>query len=129
MDETRTHDCWRGGPNNSERSPDRWVFVDVTTTLTRNSETLETDPAYLRSGEGAGGAALAECGEDCSHPVTVWNDVDSGPDLFISTEHIVWRVMVNCPVDQWEDELWMCTYRVDAETGDVLSGGPECCID
>jgi len=120
---------WPEGPDNSEPCPDRWVFVDVTTTLSRHIETLETDPAYLLSGEDAVGTALAECGEDCSHPVTVWDDVDSGPDLFISTEHVVWRIMVNCPVDQWKDELWMCTYRVDAETGDVLSGGPECCID
>lgn len=123
------HVYWPEGPDNSEPCPDRWVFVDLTTTLSRHIETLETDPGHLLSGEDAVNAVLAECGEECSHPVTVWDDVESGPDLFISTEHVVWRVMVDCPVDQWEDELWMCTYRVDAETGDVLSGGQECCID
>ncbi len=120
---------WPSGPGESELCPGRWVFADFSTTLSRHIETLETNPANLLSGEEAVAAALAQCGDDCSHPVTVWDDVESGPDLFITAAHVVWRVMLDCPVPERTDELWMCTYRVDAETGVVLSGSPECCID
>ena len=120
---------WPEGPANTEPCPNRWVFVDLSTTLSRHIETLETDPTKLIPSEDAVAAALAACGEDCSHPVTVWDDVESGPDLFITTEHVLWRVTVDCPVPECDDEPWMCTYKVDAETGSVLSGGLECCID
>lgn len=106
----------------------KWVFVELSTNLSRHIETLETDLAKLVPAEQALTAALTECGDDCSHPVTDW-EVDSGPSLFITAENVVWRVTVNCPVPECNDELWMCTYRIDAETGSVLSGGLECCID
>jgi len=120
---------WPSGPGESAICPGRWVFSGLYSTLSRHIETLETDPERLVSGEEAVASALAECGDDCAYPVTVWDDVDSGPDLFITTEHVVWRVTVDCPVVECDNEPWMCTYKVDAETGDVLSGGLECCID
>lgn len=121
--------AWPGAGGGGEVCPGRWIFASLTTDLSRYIETLETDPTKLIPSEDAVTAALAACGEYCSYPVMVWDDVESGPDLFITTEHVLWRVTVDCPVPECDDEPWVCTHKVDAETGDVLSGGLECCID
>jgi hypothetical protein len=119
---------WPEGPDNTKPCPNRWVFFDLSTTLSRHIETLEVAPEKLVKAGQALTAALTECGDDCSYPVTDW-EVDSGPSLFITEKNVIWRVTVNCPVKECDDEPWMCTYRIDAETGAVLSGGRECCID
>jgi len=121
--------AWPGASGDGEVCPGRWIFASLTTDLSRHMESLETDPTKLFPGEDAVTAALAACGVDCSYPVTVWDDIESGPDLFITTEHVLWRVTVDCPVPECDNEPWMCTYKVDAKTGEVLSGGLECCID
>lgn len=117
---------WQTGAS-SEACPDRWMFSGFSSTLSRNIETVETDPAKLIPGEDAVAAALADCGA-CSHPAD-YPGIDSGPDLLITTQNVLWRVVLRCSEGGCDEPGAFCTYRIDAQTQKILSNEHECCMD
>jgi hypothetical protein len=120
--------------NNYETSDDipcvgRYTLEQILgATFTRLPEDLETDPSHLIMSEEAIDAALEACGSSCAYPPPAWGD-DREPTLVIYYGVVAWRIMLSCPSHCPMFPDWLCRYQVDANTGEVLAGGEECCVD
>ena len=108
--------------------PGKYVLEWAYSGTSRWIEDEDLDPAHAIASDEAIARALGACGASCSHPPpSGWT---AAPELvFWTSSQLAWRVHLSCPSHCPTFPDWVCEYILDAHTGDMLSGGEECCVD
>ena len=108
--------------------PGKYVLEWAYSGTSRWIEDEDLDPAHAIASDEAIARALEACGASCSHPPpSGWT---AAPELvFWTSSQLAWRVHLSCPSHCPTFPDWVCEYILDAHTGDMVSGGEECCVD